>query len=320
MAFQWTRLPDAIFPPMDGLMGVQGGSKFFIMGGWNPLVSAASEFPNHRRNSIYSVASFADLQAGRWALEKLEAQWSARHTFGLDIGPDDRIHVFGSDVQDGFYRKDHWDCSTGDVTSFRLLSDNTAWGNRVLFQHCLFNGKLTVLGGQTLPNVVSPGVAATRYTDIWTWDTTNGWVQAVSNCPALPRSTGGRAAVLNNRIYLIAGGNYTGDTYNSEVWRSGVNDLTTWSLVTNTPGFSARGYPNYFAWDGKLFVVCGYNGTTGNTGDTWVSEDEGATWENIDSDIPVRHACFAGVYDSIPIVVGGNGPALRNDVYQLDVI
>lgn len=318
MPYNWTRRPDGLFPPADGMMAIATDfagatdEMLYVLGGWNPLLP--DDFPAHRHNRIYRCDSQADLQDRAWSLVKKEAQWSPRHTFGCEMGPDDRLHVFGGDIQNGRYVNDHWSC--GSAMEFRLEDDDCPWGNRVLFATGTFGGKILLLGGQTVPDLMGPGETLTHHTDIWGWDVATGWTQLVADADCLPRCTVDKAVELGGRLYIFGGGTYAPQSYNAQVWRSGVGDLTTWTLLTSAPGWSARGYLNCLSWDGKLWVVCGYNTLAGNTVDTWYSAD-GTTWTNIGSDVPARHAAGLTIFDGKPTLIGGNGPALRNDVYQL---
>lgn len=320
MTYTWTARPSAMFPPCDGLGAIVtdfGGREttksLYVMGGWNPLDPV--NFPTHRHNRIYRCASDAALLAGTWELRKMQAQWSPRHSFGLVEAPDGLLHVFGSDLQDGRYVNDHWSCRFDH--QFRLSNAACPWGDRVLFITAMFNGEMLVIGGQTLPEMMGPDSTLVHYTDIWGWNGNQGWRQLVQNCPALPRCTVDHAVVLGDRLYLYGGGTYMPGEYDTEVWRSGVNDLTTWEMVTNAPGWCARAYPNCAAWDGKLWIVGGSAPGIGNLGDTWYSADEGVTWTKLPGLIPARHAAGLVVFGDKLTLLGGNGPALRNDVYQL---
>lgn len=347
MAYQIRRLPDAPWPGRDGhaMLAAKlgaGSQRLVVMGGWNPGDTAAEQdyFPDTRTSDVWICESLADLEKGVWTRHRRASAWSARHNFGCveTTGFDDKVHVFNADVQDGFYRMDHW---VGSSPGVFLRNRPTNAGHtmpmdeRVLAIQGYDRPYADVLcfGGEKIPGVVGPpGESAVRHTDLWGFRATDGnWRQIIANCPALPRSAVNKAVEhvigATRYIYLYTGGDYAQSDMDSEVWRcpSGLlHDSGSWELVATAP-WQGRIYSCIESWNGSLWMIGGNRtgGTgasaNGNLGDIWYSADNGVTWTEAAFTIPNRHAAATAVWNNKIIITGGSADSARlNDVWVIE--
>jgi outer membrane protein assembly factor BamB len=78
---------------------------------------------------------------------------------------------------------------------------------------------------------------------------------------------------------VLMGGYEAGSGYVNDTWRS-MDNGATWTQMTATAGWSARGYHTSAAMpDGSIVLMGGYDGIKKN--DTWRSTDNGATWTQL---------------------------------------
>ena len=312
----------------------------YVLGGWNPGDTPTEQdyFPTTRANDIWKCASFANLERGIWTRVMRAAQWSPRHSFGCVEDQLDRVHVFGSDGQAGFYVMDHW-IGGASPTLFRRIRPTNAgdampMSDRLLAipGHLPSIGDTLMIGGETMPGLVGPAHAPVRRTDIWGYRESDGfWRQVIANCPALPRSAIQKAAIHSvagvDYLYLFTGGSYDQADLNRQVWRcpvAAVGNAASWQQVTAVAAWPGRIYSCIESWDGKLWVICG-NGAAGNLGDIWNSADNGATWLNTGLTIPIRHAAASCVWDdggeSRIVITGGSGDDHRKrDVWVIESV
>jgi PKD repeat protein len=85
-------------------------------------------------------------------------------------------------------------------------------------------------------------------------------------------------AILSNGHIILMGGQ-TDTDYKNDTWRS-TNNGSTWQLMNASPGWSARMNPSAVANGNKIILTGGFSLEGGDyRNDTWVSTDEGATWQ-----------------------------------------
>ena len=116
---------------------------------------------------------------------------------------------------------------------------------------------------------------------------------------------------------MLGGGTY--DTpatptrkFFNEVWSSA--DGADWTLHAASTPWEARQYHDVAAFDGRMWVMEGYEGR-GNRNDVWYSSD-GVNWYEVpDTPWAPRHAASAFVYDDALWMVAGNN--MFPDVWRL---
>jgi N-acetylneuraminic acid mutarotase len=159
-----------------------------------------------------------------------------------------------------------------------------------------YNGKIYVHGGRNS----TPVVTNTTYEfDI----INNSWTQKADG-PTLYFHT---SAVYDGKMYVY-GGNNASDTTKNDLWEYNIG-TNTWTQKANGP--RTNRLPRMIAKLGKLYVVCGWSGTSHYknvsvydiAGDSWGElEDFGGT---------ARYSVSAGEYNGKIYVYGGQSSAGR---------
>ena len=125
--------------------------------------------------------------------------------------------------------------------------------------------------------------------------------------------------VFKDRLWIIGGGTYDTPTtperrFYNDVWSTA--DGVNWTCHTQQAAFPPRQYHEVAAWDGKLWVMEGYQKAGGNRQDVWYSAD-GVEWTELpDTPWLPRHAASLFVFEDALWMVAGNN--MFPDVWRLD--
>lgn len=309
--YRWVKITeDAGFPARDGAGALTFAGKMWLIGGWNPN----DHFPRLTSNDVWSSTDGVD-----WKLEKpntfipttfdASADWEGRHAGGYAVYQN-RMWIVGGDPLQGYYQGDVW--SSADGRSWRRESGFAPWGARSLHYTLVFKDRLWVMGGQTMPDFVDRASkpAYQVFQDVWTSTDGAGWSRLVTSGPMWsPRSAIMQGAVLNDRMWVVAGGTYEARnagvmnrTYTNDVWSSA--DGVSWRRDLDAAPFSPRQYHSLVAWDDRLWVIGGYN--EDNLDGAWYSGD-GVNWYSTPTTWDPRHAASVWVHkDAVWLTGGGN--------------
>jgi len=318
-SYRWVRVTGrAPFAPRDGAGALSYKGRMWLIGGWNPLDKAS--FPRICSNDVWSSAD-----GSAWTLERpntfldssfdAEQDWEGRHTAGYVVHRG-AMWIVGGDPLQGHYQSDLW-CSE-DGRAWRNVSPGrpAPWGPRALQYTVTFRDRIWLMGGQTVPPFAPS--EEIFYDDVWSTDDGLHWERTVPAHPRWPqRGMIGGSAVLRDRIWLLGGGRY--DTpkvpervFFNDVWSS--RDGEHWECHTEHAPWTARQYHEVAVFDGRLWVLEGWN--HGNRNDVWYSED-GADWHEVpDTPWAPRHAASVFVHDDALWMVAGNN--MESDVWRLE--
>jgi hypothetical protein len=125
------------------------------------------------------------------------------------------------------------------------------------------------------------------------------------------------SAVLNGRMWIIGGGTYNTPTepqrlYYNDVWST--PDGINWERYLEHTPWQPRQFHNVASWDGKLWVMGGWNGEQ-NLTDAWYSID-GVEWKEFQNTPWIaRHAGNAFVFCNALWMVSGYN--MQSDVWKL---
>lgn len=322
-AYEWELITmKAAFAPRDGAGALSYKGKLWFLGGWNPTPSLRSVFPMICNNEVWSSENGKE-----WSLVKpntfkdrsfdTASDWEGRHTAGYVVYKD-LMWIIGGDCNQGHYQNDVWNSADGKTWNFvNKGKPAPPWANRALQYTVVHDGKIWVIGGQTMPGFAKAEQAF--YRDIWT--TTDGieWKEVVPEEPCYSaRGMIGGSAVKDGRIWILGGGTY--DTpmiptrkFHNDVWSSA--DGVKWKQHTAAAPWHPRQYHDVAVWDGQLWVMEGYHATGGNRNDVWYSGD-GVKWTEIPK-TPWKPRHAASLYefqDSLWMVAGNN---MESDVWRL---
>ena len=356
-SYGWEQIvTSAPFGPRDGAGGIVYGGKMWLLGGWNP-----DRFPLQTSNDVWSSTDGAT-----WVEEKantfLDARtfpatdWEGRHFAGYHAF-DGKMWIVGGDPNQGYYQTDVW-CSTNgrdwtrtdihttsprlnpvssevDDDQFRPVQESQ-FGLRTAQMTGVFAGKLYVVGGQRISQFVNPdwpGAPARAFNDVWTSADGASFLQvATSGAMWSPRGFVSDVVEHQGRLWIVGGGlsedlavGRKKRVYLNDVWSSA--NGAEWTPIGDEPPFSPRIWHNVRAFDGRLWVVAGYDGTEPDQGrlgdnraDVWYSTD-GRSWYEASppAAFVARHAATTWVHRGALFVGSGNAvdTSWRADVWKL---
>jgi hypothetical protein len=306
--YRWSNVTtQAAFAPRDGAGALAFKDLMWLLGGWNPQDKV--HFPKICNSEVWSSADGAT-----WRLDLKQAPWEGRHTAGYVVH-DDRMWIVGGDANQGHYQNDAW--SSADGVNWTRVCDRVPWGPRVLHYTVAFKGAIWIMGGQTLPQFAP--MDEIFYSDVWHSRDGASWTRVCDNAPWGPRGMIGGAAIFNDHIWILGGGTY--DTpkgpdriFYNDVWSSA--DGIRWTQHTKSTPWAPRQYHDVAVFDGRMWVMEGYNTNAGgNRKDVWHSAN-GVDWTEVpDTPWAPRHAASVFVYDDALWMVAGNN--MTSDVWKL---
>jgi hypothetical protein len=154
--------------------------------------------------------------------------------------------------------------------------------------------------------------------DVWQSSDGSCWDLVTENAPWSPRAYH-RAVVHDNKIWVIAGGNYVPDHYvHNDVWCS--EDGVNWEQVTEHAPWGPRLWFRSVVYQGRIWVLGGWSEEQDNFGDVWHSKD-GKNWTELKSSTiwKARHEHAALVFQNKIWIAGGHARPLNNEVWSLEV-
>jgi hypothetical protein len=317
--YEWVPVTlKAPFAPRDGAGALTCNGRMYLLGGWNP--ADKKQFPLICNNEIWSSTDGKD-----WRLDKPNthrdrsfdpaSDWEGRHSAGYVVFKD-RMWIVGGDSNQGHYQNDVWNSADGNTWTWANRGKPVPWGPRCLHHTVAFKGKIWVMGGQLIPKHVPGGMEA-FYRDIWTSADGVTWEEVKPKEPFWPqRGMIGGAAVFKGRIWVLGGGTYETPMrpkrlFYNDVWSTA--DGVNWTEHTKAAPWPPRQYHEVAVWDGRLWVLEGWNGR--NRNDVWHSAD-GVTWHEVPkTPWKPRHAASVFVHDGALWMVAGNN--MESDVWKL---
>ena len=198
-------------------------------------------------------------------------------------------------------------CTNG--STWRPLTTSNVFSSRADFESLVFNSNLWVIGGYTqAPFFSGPLNDVYSSPNGITWNT----VTPAGNFAA---GGGGSAVVFDSgdglgpRMWLIGGMTGSDSTADSTATNNIYTsfDGATWTPVTPVgPIFSPRRWHTCIVFNGKMWVMGGWDGSSSVNGDVW-STSNGINWTNVTqtSPYPARFGQTCLVFDS------GDGKGLR---------
>ncbi len=316
--YEWVQVTGkAAFAPRDGAGALSFKDRMWLLGGWNP--GDKKHFPRICNNEVWSTRDGV-----AWTMEKPNtfldknfdpaSDWEGRHTAGYVVHKE-KMWIVGGDVNQGHYQNDVWNSSDGRNWNLVNRDRPVPWGPRALHYTVAFQGKIWIMGGQTMP-AFSPSEEI-FYRDIWNSDDGVNWVQVKPREPYWSaRGMIGGSAVFKDRIWVLGGGTY--DTpktparnFYNDVWSS--PDGVNWTRHLEQSPWSPRQYHEVAVFDDRLWVLEGYNKS--NRNDVWYSAD-GVEWHEVpNTPWKPRHAASVFVHEGALWMVAGNN--MESDVWKL---
>ena len=167
--YKWVNVtPNAAYAPRDGAGALVFKGKMWLLGGWNPGDKA--HFPRICNNEVWSSTD-----GSTWSLVKPNtfldknfdptSDWEGRHTAGYVVYKD-KMWIVGGDANQGHIHNDVWNSADGKRWDYVNKNHDVPWGPRVLHYTLVFNDRIWVIGGQTMPGFALPRKEI-FYRDAW---------------------------------------------------------------------------------------------------------------------------------------------------------
>ncbi|MBY5959554.1 hypothetical protein KUV50_15485 [Membranicola marinus] len=197
-----------------------------------------------------------------------------------------------------------------------LVTGNAGWSPRCAAAIVEFKGKMWILGGTAQYYY---GGDTSLLNDVWYSEDGESWQMATENAGWPPRAFH-QAVVLNDRIYVMGGGDYD-PKYKGyhDVWSSA--DGIHWREEIKATPWHDRIWFSSVVWRDYMWVIGGWSGDPyNNWPDTWYSRD-GKNWTELKTEgkqWKERHEHSVFVFEDKIWIAGGMTPPLVNDVWVLD--
>jgi Kelch motif protein len=250
-----------IFSPRDTHRVLVFNNRLWVLGGWDFFISdGGTETLN---NEVWSSADGVN-----WTKHTpIGTSWSPRagHDAVVFNG---RMWVIGGSDKVTQYN-DVW--SSADGVNWVLEKDHANFSERNLHTVVALDNALWLFAGSATSPAVTPSVGLQD-----AWKSTNGRDWTPLPTPPFAARLEQATAVLNGRIYLVAGwssSDFFGKTRYNDVWSTA--DGETWQPETPAAPFSGRGSPALITHDNQLYLIGGFG--ISRCHDVWRSND-GAHW------------------------------------------
>jgi hypothetical protein len=311
------------FAVRDGaeLLSFQG--KLWQLGGWNP--SNRTIFPLICSNDVWNTTdgtTWTEVKPNSYTNRSTfdrSKDWEGRHTFG-HVVYNDRMWIIGGDCNSGHYQKEVWSSADGKDWKLVAADDKLPWGPRALQLTFVHDGKIWLMGGQTMP-AFAQGAPERFYRDIWTSTDGATWTEVKPKEPYWSeRGMISGGVSLHGRMWILGGGTYDTPTtptrqFLNDVWSSA--DGVSWRRDTVAAPWRERQYHNVEVFDGRMWVLGGYRQDSGNIAEVWYSAD-GVNWYEQETPWRGRHAPSTAHHaNALWISCGTSNSGLENDVWKL---
>ena len=323
LEYQWVNVTTtAAYAPRDGAGALVFKDRMWLLGGWNPYDKV--HFPRICNNEVWGSedgAQWTMVKPNTFKQDRFDPRndWEGRHTAGYVVYKD-KMWIVGGDANQGHYQNDVWNSDDGRTWTHVNKSHDVPWGPRALHYTLVFDGKIWVMGGQTMPKMAP--AAEVFYRDVW--NTTDGihWVRVRPKEPYWSaRGMIGGNVVFKGRMWILGGGRYdTPQTpirrFYQDVWSS--PDGVHWTLELKAPPWEPRQYHDVAVFDDQMWVLEGSNKPGVSRNDVWYSAD-GVNWYELpDTPWKPRHAASVFVHDNALWMIGGSDKGkMDREVWKL---
>lgn len=203
-----------------------------------------------------------------------------------------------------------------DGATWEQATERAGWSPRLAGAVVEFKGKMWILGGTE--NYYF-GDETSLKNDVWCSEDGKEWTLVTAAAEWAPRAYH-QAVVLNDRIYVMGGGNYVPE-YRAlnDVWSSA--DGVHWTRETEAAPWHPRLWFSAAVYRDRMWVVGGWsNDPSRNWDDIWYSKD-GKTWNRLKSEVVwrERHEHSVFVFQDKLWVAGGMIPPLNSEVWSLEI-
>lgn len=278
--------------------------QLWIMGGWFQSFEAPPR-------DVWSSANGRD-----WMLVTAEAPW-IHSDLPMNLTFQNRMWMMG-----GWYNgrlpghsasQQVW--ASDDGVAWEQVTATAGWTPRLAGAAVEFRSRMWVLGGTE--NYYF-GDASSLRNDVWSTGDGDEWRLETGAAGWSPRAYH-QAVVLNDRIFVLGGGNYVPEYHAlNDVWSS--NDGVNWTCEVASAPWAPRLWFSAVVYRGRIWVIGGWSKEQENYADVWHSAD-GGTWEKLETRTiwKARHEHSAFVYQDKIWIAGGHAKPLSSEVWSLEL-
>lgn len=303
----WVRVTEnADWQPRDSAVELVYKDRLWIMGGWFDSYSSPPR-------DVWST-----VDGERWDLVTKQAAW--KHSdFSMATVFQGKMYFMGGwhngRLPDHSASNQVW--TSTDGADWTQVTSSAQWSPRIAGGLVVFKDKLWLLGGTE--NYYF-GNEKSLKNDVWSSEDGKTWKLETDHAGWSPRAYH-QAVVLNDRLYVIAGGNYVPEyQVLNDVWSSA--DGINWRQENANAPWIARIWFSSVVYRDRMWVLGGWHKTGGHTNldDVWYSKD-GKAWTQLKSDVvwKERHEHSTFVYQDKIWVTGGHAKPLNREVWTLTV-
>jgi len=205
--------------------------------------------------------------------------------------------------------------ASADGVRWQQVTPAAGWSPRLAAGLVVHRGQMWLLGG--IENYYF-GDASSLKNDVWSSADGQSWKLASAVAGWSPRAYH-QAVVLNEKIYVLGGGNYVPDEQaHNDVWSSA--DGVNWTCETAAAPWAGRLWFSAAVYRGRLWVLGGWSKAADNFGDVWHSAD-GKEWQQLKTETcwKARHEHSVFVFQDKLWVVGGHARPLSSEVWSLSL-
>lgn len=300
----WVLEGNAPWKPRDSQAEFGFQDQLWIMGGWFDSFEAPPR----------DVWSSADGKS--WKLVANQAPW-LHSDLPMSLSFAGRMWLMG-----GWYNgrlpghsasNQVW--ASADGQNWVQVSKSAEWSPRLAGATVEFKGRMWLLGGTE--NYYF-GDQKSLKNDVWSSADGKNWQLVTANAGWSPRAYH-QAVVLNDRIYVMGGGNYVPEEESrNDVWSSA--DGKHWIQETRHAPWGPRIWFSSTVYRGRMWVLGGWSKANDNYGDVWHSSN-GRDWTRFETKTTwkARHEHSAIVAKDKLWILGGHARPLSNEVWSLSL-
>ena len=243
-----------------------------------------------------------------WKQVAASVPWPTRRYNALTRVGNDVLLLYGGSnptLLNDVWRSDDFGATWTEVTAPAIWSGRDGPANAATE-----DGTLVIAGGFASPNALR---------DVWrTADEGLTWQLATSEA-AWPKRRGSKMLAIHDNGLLLIGGfaHNPSNTWYADVWLS-TDYGSTWTIVTDNPGWSARmRLGGAVLSDGTVVIAGGWSASS-RTSDVWTSTNDGATWSEATAAAlwgARDHVAMVAMPDDTLVVYSGFDGAAQHGVF-----
>ncbi|WP_395737281.1 galactose oxidase [Prosthecobacter sp.] len=205
--------------------------------------------------------------------------------------------------------------SSTDGVAWNQVTSGANWSPRLAAGLVEHRGRLWLLGG--IEDYYF-GNDASLKNDVWSSTDGKEWKLEAAQAAWSPRAYH-QAVVLNDKIYILGGGNYVSNYQSkNDVWSSA--DGVNWTCETESAPWAPRLWFSAAVYRGRIWILGGWSKEKDNHGDVWHSAD-GKNWQRLETKTcwKSRHEHSALVFQDKLWILGGHARPLSSEVWSLSI-